>query len=274
MSIRKMLFLAAAMLLVASAAFAQSSGNFSAAVTNQACTLNTSTGALSPACPSSGSAANGDVCYTLDAPIKVSNSNGLALLVTPSMVTGLFTDTKISSQLTTANADIGVEVCLTVTNPDGSAASGAKIYPFDPVSGTSCVVYDQRFQQISSGLFSQIATCVPVPTLQPCTTDADCTTVPAGDTVFCNNPGGAAGAGQCLAFNSNCNFDLILSTLSAHSFNFIVTVPGGSYNINAVWSLTGVSTNGQSNVAACVGQGTLTVVQGKVFNKSGSITVQ
>ncbi len=254
----------------ATLAFPQASGNFSAAATQAACTLNTTTGALSPECP--GSESNPNECYTLDAPIKVSNANGLALLVTPSMVTGLYTNTKVNSQLPTASAAVGIRVCLTVTNPDGSAATGAQIIPTDPDTGESCVVYDQRFQEISTGLFNEIATCVPAPTGQTCTTDADCTTVPAGSTVYCNNPGGAPGGGTCQAFSSNCDFGLILSTLSAHAFNFVVTVPGGSYDVNAVWELFGVSTTGRSTVGACVGPGTLTVTQTKVFSKSGSIT--
>jgi hypothetical protein len=268
-------FVVTAVLACTSLAVAQSSGNLSAGITNVACTLNTTTGALTPGCPASGSPANGDVCYSLNAPIKVSNGNGLALVVTPSMVTGLFTSTKINSQLTSSSADIGIQVCLTATTPTGGAASGVKIYPFDALTGTSCVVYDQRFQQISSGLFSQISNCVPTVTATVCTTNADCASLGSSTvTAFCNNPSGAQDGGVCETFPTACNFELILSTLSAHSFNFIVTLPGGSYNINATWSLIGVSTTANSNVAACVGPGTLTVVQGKVFNNSGSITVQ
>jgi hypothetical protein len=179
------------------------------------------------------------------------------------MVTGLFTDTKINSQISSASADVGIEVCLQV---DG-ATQGIL-----PTGG--CVVYDQRFQQISSGLFSQISNCVPILTGQNCTQNSDCTVIPSGDTVFCDNPNNIPNGGTCEAFPTACNFDLILSTLSAHSFNFIVSVPGGQHTVSAAWKLIGVNTTGNSSVAACVGPGTLTVTQTKVFNNSGSITVQ
>ena len=263
---RKMPLFALATFLMASVAFGQSSGNFSATTDNAVCTLNSSTGALTPGCVPT---ANGTECALLSDPIKVSNGNGVVLLVTPSMVTGLFTDTKISSQFSQSTADVGVQVCVQAFPAGSNTAVPGVVFGGD---ANGCVVYDQRFQQISSGLFSQIASCVPTSTGQACTTTADCTTVPAGDTAFCNNPTGNPGAGTCEAFNSNCNFELILSTLSAHSYNFIVVPPsGGSYNITATWSLIGVNTSGQSNVAACTGPGTLTVVQGKVFHNSGAL---
>ncbi len=242
-------------------AVAQSSGNFSAAVTNAACTLNTTTGELT----------GGHLPYTLGSPIKVSNGNGTALLVTPSLVTGLYTKTKIDSLLNTASAAVGIKVCLSVTDPDGNEVSGASIFPRQLNTETeeyeSCIVYDQRFQQISSGLFNQIASCVPVDSGVACTTNADCAAT-EGTTSFCNIPAGAT-AGTCFSFPSDCSFDMILSTLGARSFNFIVTLPGGAYKINATWDLFGVSTTGASNTAACVGPGTLTTVQTKFFSNSG-----
>ncbi len=248
--------------LVAGAAFAQSSGNFSAGVLNYSCTLNDSTGALNPNCGGTGQPG----CISmLNAPIKVSNANGLALLVTPSLVTGLFTDTKIDTTVSTSSADIGVQVCVSVTNSDGTAATNAQV-----LGGNSngCVVYDQRFQQISSGLFSQISSCAVTPTTQACTVDSDCAGLNTStESYSCVN-------NLCQGIPTACNFDLILSTLSAHSYNFVVNAPGGNYNINAAWSLIGVNTTGKSIVAACEGPGTLTVTQTKVFNNSGSITLQ
>lgn len=246
--------------LVAGVAFAQSSGNFSAQTYNTICTLNVSTGALSSTCSPT---ANGTQCVSLSTPIKVSNGSGTALLVTPSMVTGLFTDTKIDTTLSSTSADVGVQVCLTVT-PDGSTTP----IPGAVLGGNSngCVVYDQRFQSISSQLFSQLSQCTEAPTTTSCSTDADCSTLGTGYT--CDTT-----AGVCVGPNPLCNFDLTLSTLSAHSYNFIVNVPGGNYNVNAAWSLIGVqSSNKNATVAACAGPGTLTVTQTKVFNNSGSIT--
>lgn len=251
--------------LATGAAFAQSSGNFSAGVLNYSCTLNDSTGALSSNC---GGVGQPGCISMLNAPIKVSNANGLALLVTPSLVTGLFTDTKIDTTVSSSSADIGVQVCVSVTNGDGTPATNAQV-----LGGNSngCVVYDQRFQQISSGLFSQLSECAAITTTQACTVDTDCAnlngTPNTGDQYSCVN-------GFCQGVNTACNFDLVLSTLSAHSYNFVVNAPGGNYNVNAAWSLIGANTAGKASVAACEGPGTLTVTQTKVFNNSGSITVQ
>src|SRR5438067_13353508 len=97
--------------LSASMALAQSSGNFDAAVSPTVCTLNSSTGNLSPLCAPT---ADGTECVLLDTTIKTSNGSGVSLLITPSAVTGLFTNTKLSSTVNTATADIGIKVCVQV----------------------------------------------------------------------------------------------------------------------------------------------------------------
>ena len=237
-------FAVAALAFVATSAFAQSSGNFDAAVNATVCTLDKTTGTLSPLCTPT---ADGTSCMLLDTTIKTSNGNGVTLLITPSAVTGLFTDTKLSSTLNTATADIGIQVCVTVV--------GGKVLPGG--TETSCVVYDQRFQQISNTLFQNVATCAAGNAGAACTTNAQCT---AG--TICGP------AGTC-----TCGFDLTLSTLSAHSFNFIAQVPGDNtpHHVTAEWTLTGVNqTTGSSSVAACVGPGDVTVTQVKIFNNSGS----
>jgi hypothetical protein len=240
--------------LAAIPALAQSSGNFSAAVINTACVLNTSTGDLTPECTPK---VDGSVCSTLSAPIKTSNGKGVTLLVTPSVITGLFTSTKVNTSITSSSADVGIQVCLTVDGTtDGILPAGG------------CVVYDQRFQQLSSGLFKEIASCAVLPTEMACTVDADCAGLNTPDATY------SCDAGFCQGIPNNCNLDLILSTLSAHSFNFVVSVPGGEHTVTAAWKLTGVNTSGNANVAACTGPGTLTVTQTKVFNNSGGIIVQ
>ena len=74
--------------------------------------------------------------------------------------------------------------------------------------------------------------------------------------------------------NELCNFELILSTLSAHSFDFVVPVGKGKpHTVTAEWSVIGLPANnaGTSSKAACVGPGILTVEQVKVFNNSGAL---
>src|SRR5207247_984955 len=82
-------------------------------------------------------------------------------------------------------------------------------------SDTSCLVYDQRFQQISNTLFTNVATCAAGNAGTICTSDAACT----GGTIC--GPADLLGTRTC-----TCGFDLTLSTLSAHSFNFVAQVPG------------------------------------------------
>ena len=244
----------AVVVLAAPVAFAQSSGNFDAAVSPTVCTLNSTNGSLSPLCSPT---ADGTECVLLDTTIKTSNGSGVSLLITPSAVTGLFTNTKLSSTINTATADIGVKVCVEVAGghvqPNDSPATPSK----------SCLVYDQRFQQISNTLFANVLTCAAGNAGTACTSDAQCT----GGTI-CGPPDATTGAQVC-----TCGFDLTLSTLSAHSFNFVAQVPGDNkpHHVKATWMLTGVNQSvGSSNVAACVGPADVTVTQTKIFNNSGS----
>ena len=249
---RKSAIVAVAVLL-ASTASAQSSGNFDAAVNPTVCTLNANTGTLSPLCTPT---VDGTECVLLDTTIKTSNGSGVSLLITPSAVTGLFTSTKLSTTVNTATADIGIKVCVQVV--------GGHVLPNDTPNApdTSCLVYDQRFQQISNTLFTNVATCAAGNAGAVCTSDAQCT----GGTIC--GPADLTGTQVC-----TCGFDLTLSTLSAHSFNFIAQVPGDNapHHVKATWKLTGVNqTNGSSSVAACVGPADVTVTQTKIFNNSGS----
>src|SRR5207253_11112238 len=239
--------------LSASMALAQSSGNFDAAVNPTVCTLNSSTGNLSPLCTPT---VDGTECVLLDTSIKTSNGSGVTLLITPSAVTGLFTSTRLSSTINTATADIGVKVCVQV--------AGGHVLPNSTPNApdTSCLVYDQRFQQISNTLFANVALCAAGNAGTVCTSDANCT----GGTVC--GPPDLTGMQTC-----TCGFDLTLSTLSAHSYNFVAQVPGDNkpHHVRATWKLTGVNqTLGSSNVAACVGPADVTVTQTKIFSNSGS----
>src|SRR5262249_44969373 len=228
-------------------AFAQSSGNFSATGTAAACVIG-----------DGGSfGQSGTTLTQFTANLSTGSGNGTTLDIRPALVTGLFTQTKINTSIPTASADIGIQVCVTV---DGS---GTGVLP------KSCVIYDQRFQQISSQLFSQLSECFSTITSTVCTTDTDCAGIVGG---ICNNPTGAAGAGLCVTGpNPLCNFDLILSTLSAHSFDFVVPVDNKKpHVVRAAWSVIGQGVNPATNasIASCVGPGILTVTQTKVFNNS------
>ncbi len=205
-------------------AFAQSTGNFSASGTSAACAIGTGGSFAGSPGVCDVTAGSTTQCGILDAFISTSNGNGTTLLIRPSLVTGLFTNTKISTSISSASADVGIQVCVTVDN------SGAGVKP------SSCVIYDQRFQQVSTNLFSVIT--------------------------------------ECATADPACNFDLILSTLAAHSFDFVIPVGiGKPHHVQVTWSTFGnVSNNQASNIGACVGPGTVTVEGVKVFNNSGSLT--
>ena len=226
MKCKRIVVLTVAMLGFAASAFAQSSGNFSASYYSTACTINSSNGTFGTGgvCKVNSNTVD---CEVLNAGIKTSSGNGVTLVITPSAVTGLYTNTNISKLSSSSTAEIGIQVCVTV---DGSGA--------DVLGGDSngCAIYDERFQQLSSNLFNVVSTCA-----------------------------------LTLAGPVPCNIDLILSTLSAHSYNFIAQVPNGQHTVKASWSVVNVNTAGSASVGACLGPGNVTVVQYKVFQNSGAI---
>ncbi len=83
-------------------------------------------------------------------------------------------------------------------------------------------------------------------------------------TGLCNQVAGVA--------NPLCNFELILSTLSAHSFDFVIPVDNKKpHKVTAEWKVIGAGTKGDASTAYCVGPGMVTVTQMKVFNNSGAL---
>ncbi len=239
--------------LGASLAVAQSSGSFNASGTGAACAIGT------------GGDFNGGVgdLSLLSTTVQTSNGQGVTLLIRPSLVTGLFTNTKITTSIPSASADVGIEVCVTVDN------SSKGVFPKD-ADGNACVIYDQRFQQIKSNLFSQLSECTPAPTTTTCNADADCAGLGTGFT--CSIPTGET-QGVCVApLNESCDFDLISSTLSAHSFDFVAQVSNGLHTIRASWKVIGEGAVDPSKVNSCVGPGVLTVTQTKVFKQNGSLS--
>jgi len=221
------------LLFVTGSAMAQSSGNFSASYAPVACTIDSSNGSFG----TTGSSATGGVCDVtggkgpvtcglLNAGIKTSSGNGVTLVITPSAVTGLFTNTKVSNLTSSETAEVGIQVCVQVDGKGTGVVGG---------DANGCAMYDERFQQLSSTLFSAVTACASTTT-------------------------------------ELCNIDLIMSTLSAHSYNFIAQVPGGQHTVTATWSVVNASAaSSNSTVGACLGPGNVTVTQYKVFQNSGSI---
>jgi hypothetical protein len=100
------------------------------------------------------------------------------------------------------------------------------------VTPSAPVTYDDRFLQISTNLFNQITTCT---------------------------------------IASPCFFDLNETTLSAHSFDFVVTgLSAGDYGITVTWTPTTTAV-APNQAEACVGPVVLTATQTKLFNQSTGI---
>jgi hypothetical protein len=85
--------------------------------------------------------------------------------------------------------------------------------------------------------------------------------------------------------NNNCNIDLVLSTLGAHSFNFVApNVGGGNHHLVVSWEFKCTDNSGNTvmpcsmayatnTAGACAGPGSVTVSQVKAFSQSGGISV-
>jgi hypothetical protein len=189
---------------------AQSSGSFSASYSPTQCSIAESDGTLS-----------GDITQKSlpEVTVKVSSGSGVALVITPSLVTGLYTQNKLSQATTTSTKNVGLRVKVLVDNSTANVI---------PENGSNGVIYDQRFIQVTASFLGA---------LDACTTDC---------------------------------FQLVQSTLSAHSFNFYVSnLTPGTHTIRVVWDIVG----GGDGTGTCVGPGTLTVEQVKSFNFSSGVNL-
>ena len=128
-----------ALISVAATASAQSSGSFNYASDLTACT------------DIGGLLGGGTQNTALTTTLKVSSGNGVALVIRPSAVTGLLTDTTISKAFSTGSAQASIAFQVSVTPLSGQAAP--VVTPGAPVT------YDDRFIQISSNIFSALSGC-------------------------------------------------------------------------------------------------------------------
>ena len=228
--------------VLAANALAASSGSFSATVDNAQCTINDSTGVLSSPVPAGTLFDIGGN----EISVNLSSGAGTTLIITPSLVTGLFTDNQISAKNPTSTQNVGIQVQVNVTGPGtikiAPSTTGSGDATCVPEGGgvASCVIYDQRFVQVSSAVLASLSGCTAI----------------------------SASA------NNTC-FELIESTLSAHSFNFYVqTSQTGTYTVDVDYELFVGSANtaGAGSVAGCAGPGTVTVQQVKNFSFNSQIT--
>lgn len=218
-----MTIILAVTVLITPLAFAQSSGNFSASIATTQCEVNNVTGALT----------GGLEDTLLETTIKTPGSSSTALLIRPSLVTGLFTKTKVDVNNTAATAVAGVQVRVLI--------DGKVVAPGEPVGEEAgpddgWIYFDKRFQKLETNIFNVLSDCDPTEAVE------------------------------------NCFIDLILSTLSAHSFDFVVGNVGvGEHTLTVEWRLEPSAAT--ANEAACVGPGVLTVQQVKTFSTGGGIVI-
>jgi hypothetical protein len=211
---------------------AQSSGNFTANVSTTQCTIN-----AQPGLPNSGALSTGGGTV-LETDIQTPNSKFTTLLIRPSLVTGLFTNTGVAdgaNQFSGNSAAVKVYVTL-----DGSAVA-----PDTGMTSPIGIIYDQRFQQISANTMAGMSTCT---------------------------------------MNNNCAVDLVMSTLAAHSFDFVApNVGGGNHHLKVEWKFECTNNTGAvvacqtaytaNTAGACTGPGTVTVTQVKNFSQTAPIVI-
>ncbi len=110
----------AAIELVTVSAYAASSGSFTGTVYNGDCTINSGNGTFS-----TGGASFPIVFSPIS--VQISSGSGTALVVTPSAVTGLYTNNKITNNSSSSTEDVGVQVQVTVTPTNGAVVAPGAI---------------------------------------------------------------------------------------------------------------------------------------------------
>ncbi len=201
-------------------------------------------------CVDSGN--NGQWFTVMNAAVKTSTNK--TLFVSPSLVTGLYTNTQVkgngSSQTATAVASVAVRVLLDCTNCGNSGALQTQAAQFTvpgfPDAGGSGIVFDARIQQLTATL-------------------------------------GQAITSTCIVDITTCSqevVDLILSTTSAHTFNFILTEVGAGQHtitVQARLDAGNVCYNTNGSVTTCSSSDVVNTSLGSSVSAAlfglGSVTV-
>jgi hypothetical protein len=245
---KKLCLILAVLVLTPVMAYAQSSGNFSYDSTGAnyvGCTLmqgGAITGGFQCQSQCTLNADGTSTCTPKSgqcggigvAGIKTSSGSGNVLVVRPSAVVGLLTDVTVSSKQAANNGVVSSSALAGVNFTVSVTGPGN---PNVLPSPDQPVTYDSRYVQISTNLFQAIST-------------------------------------QCLALNGGCFLTFNESTVSAHSFDWIVTnLQSGTYVVTTTWA-DSLGGTGISQSLACVGPLNVTVQQNKVFhfNTPGGVT--
>ncbi len=187
----------------------------------------------------------------MTATVKVSNSE--SLFVSPSLVTGLYTDTKVKTSTgSTSTATAMGGVYLTADLVD---SSGNVIYA-DPVD--DCATEILGCQQVTGGSGNEWGVTLDSRIQTLTQTLSDCV---------------VSTGGSC---NFSSTIDLLLNTTSAHTFNFIFANVGvGVYTleIKAAVNSNATATSGSSAIAgAAFGLGSVTADVVRLLQGSNSFS--
>jgi hypothetical protein len=160
--------------------------------------------------------------------IKTSSGNGNVFVVRPSAVIGLLTDVTVSSNQKGGSTGAVSSSALAGANFQVTVMPQSGQAP-PTVIPSYPITYDSRYIQISTNLFQALST-------------------------------------QCLAITGGCFITFNESTVSAHSFDWIITgLQSGNYGVSVNWSST-QGGDGISRSVTCVGPVNMTVQQNKVFS--------
>ncbi len=161
--------------------------------------------------------------------IKTSSGNGNVFVIRPSMVIGLLTDVILSSKQITTTGTVSSSALAGV---DVTVSVGAESGLGKPTTIPNFgVTYDARFVQISTNLFAGLSA-------------------------------------NCTGATNGCFISFAESTVSAHSFDWIVKdLSSGNYGVTVNWAST-VNGTGIFESLTCVGPVNFTVQQNKVFHQN------
>lgn len=225
-------------ILTIGSALAQSSGNF---------TYNTTAAPMACTMDSNGTISGGVICQqscNIDPVTGVSTCTTTSGVCGGNAIAGIKTSSGAGNVFVVRpSAVIGLLTDVTVSSKQSGSSTGAVSSsalagvnfqvsvtgPGQPkVIPSFPVTYDSRYIQISTNLFQALST-------------------------------------QCLAITGGCFISFNESTVSAHSFDFLVTnLQSGTYTVTTSWS-DSLGGSGISQSLACVGPLNMTVQQNKVF---------
>jgi hypothetical protein len=162
--------------------------------------------------------------------MKTNSGSGNVFVVRPSAVIGLLTDVTVSSNQKGATTGTVSSSAFAGVDFSVSVVAGPPGNTTAPIPAFP-VTYDSRFIQISTDLFQAISAA-------------------------------------CLANQGGCFITFNESTVSAHSFDWVLQpLTSGNYDVRATWT-SSLADFGLATSLSCVGPVNFTIQQAKIFKPS------